>query len=245
MSNDSLVPAGSFAALTPVEGSMAIQDIVQLNLGGKVDPSMLDRVKVPSGGSLSWEVPGLDGEPEPTKEIVGVIVGQQNVRSYWATAYTGGNEPPNCSSVDGVNGVADEIAAEKGCGGPCAECPMSKWESGKGGVGKACAERKLIFILQPDAALPIVVNIPPTSLNPVTQYLLRLTSKRVPFFHVVTGLKLRKVKNDGGIEYGVVAPGFIRVLDEEEKAAATSMYRSLRTVFGMVATEAATESEPL
>lgn len=233
MSKD-IVPAGSFAALAPAEGDMGLQDIVSINMGNEgIDPSMLDKVKVPSGGSLVWEVPGLDGESEPTKDLVGVIVGQRNIRSYFASEYSGGNEPPDCSSEDGVTGEPSSDSAE-GYGGQCATCPKAQWGSAENG-GQACSQRKLLLLLQPDAMLPLVVNVPPSSLKEVNKYLLRLTSKKVPFFNVVTSLKLAKVKSGGGIEYAQIAPGFVRVLDEEEGQSAKSMFQSLNAVFNHLA----------
>ena len=64
-----------------------------------------DRVKIPSGGGLAFEVPGDDpDEPDMKKEIVGVIVDQHAVNAYWAVKYSGQNNPPDCSSMDGKVG---------------------------------------------------------------------------------------------------------------------------------------------
>ena len=237
--SDSIVPAGSFAALTPAEDGMALQDIVNINMGGSgVDPSMLDRVKVPSGGSLAWEVPGVDGEPEPTKEIIGVLVGVKNVRSYYETEYSGGNEAPDCASEDGITGTPREPGC--GYGGQCSVCPKSQWGSGENG-GQACSQRKLLLVLQPDSMLPLVVNVPPSSLREVDKYLLRLTAKKMPFFYCVTSLKLAKEKNKGGIEYAKIAPGFVRLLEDDEKASAFAMFRGLSAVFNQVAADSVEE----
>jgi len=200
---------------------------------------MLDRVKVPSGGGLAWEVPTLEGETEPKKELVGVIVGIQNIRSYYAREYTGGNEPPDCSSRDGIFGEPASDSAE-GYGGRCSACPMSAWKSGKNG-GQACSQRKLLLLLQEDSMLPIVVNVPPTSLRELDQFLLRLTAKKLPFFKAVVALKLVKEKSSGGIDYARIAPSFVRVLDEGEAKSAQALYAGLRSVFGHVAQETASQ----
>lgn len=238
MAKSEIVVAGSFAALAPIEGDLGLQDIVNINMGGGgVDPSMLDRVKVPSGGGLAWEVPTIDGESEPKKELIGVIVGVQNIRSYYASEYTGGNEPPDCASRDGIFGEPASDSAE-GYGGACSKCPMSQWGSGKNG-GQACSQRKLLLLLQEDSMLPLVVNVPPSSLRELDKFLLRLTAKKLPFFKAVVSLKLVKEKSAGGIDYARIAPGFIRVLDETEAKSAQAMYASLRSVFGHVAQETA------
>lgn len=238
MAKSEIVVAGSFAALAQIEGDLGLQDIVNINMGGGgVDPSMLDRVKVPSGGGLAWEVPTLDGGSDPKKELVGVIVGVQNIRSYYSTEYTGGNEPPDCASRDGIYGEPASDAAE-GFGGNCAKCPMSQWGTGKNG-GQACSQRKLLLLLQEDSMLPLVVNVPPSSLRELDKFLLRLTAKKLPFFKAVVSLKLVKEKSAGGIDYARIAPGFVRQLDEVEAKSAQAMYASLRSVFGHVAQEAA------
>jgi hypothetical protein len=209
--SDSIVPAGSFAALAPSEEGVDLQEIVEINMGPTgVDPSMLDRVKVPSGGSTIWEVPGLGDETEAEKELVGVIVGIQNVRSYFASKYTGGNEPPDCSSSDGINGIPSSDSIE-GYGGKCATCPKSQWGSavdddGNPTDGQACSQRKLLMLLRPDSMLPLVVNVPPSSLKELDKLLLRLTAKKVPFFGAVVSLKLIKEKSGGGIEYSKISP---------------------------------------
>lgn len=224
-----IVKAESFAALAPVEGSMDIQSIININMGGaKIDPSMLDKVKVPSGGSLTWEVPTIDGSTEATKELVGVIVGLQDIRTYYATKYDGGNEPPDCSSADGVIGIPKDPEEGLEYGGKCSECPLSA-------RGAGCAQRKLVLLLLQNSILPIVLNAPRTSVWELNKYLMRLAGHRLPVFQVVTSFKLIKEKNAAGIEYAKIAPSFVRVLEEKEAQAAQAMYISLRSVFGHVA----------
>lgn len=239
--SDKLAVVGSFAALAvPADDQFGLQDIVNINMGGSgVDPSMLDKIKVPSGGSLSWEVPGIDGEPEPRKELVGVFVGLQNIRSFYATKYEGGNEPPNCSSRDGVNGDPDDVAQERGATGNCNTCPLARF--GPDNERPLCSGRRLALFLPPDSMLPLVINVPPTSMRELDKYLIRLTSKKLPFFKAVTSLKLVKEKNSGGIEYARIAPSFVRVLEPEEAQSAFAMFKSLSQVFSQVAKNAATE----
>lgn len=240
--SDKLAKAGKFAALAPVEDGMGLSEIVNINMGGGgIDPSMLDKVKVPAGGSLTWEVPSLEGDTEPHKELIGVIVGIQNIRTYYATKFDGGNEPPDCFSRDGLVGEPSSDSVE-GYGGRCSECPKAQWGSGENG-GQACAQRKLVLHLMSDAMLPIVVTVPPSSLKELDRYLLRLTSKRTPFYKVVSSLKLSKEKSKGGIEYARIAPAFIRMLDEDEAEAANNMFHSLHAVFGQVAEDAAADCE--
>jgi len=238
--SSSIVPAGSFAALTKSTEGPSFDEIVRTNMGpGGIDPSMLDRVKVPAGGATTWEVPGLGDEPDSKKELVGVIVGIRNIRSFYEDAYDGGNEPPDCSSDDSVTGtprVDDDgnLTATVPCGGSCYECEQSRWGSGKNG-GQACSQRMLIMLLQPDSILPIVVNAPPTSLKEIVKLLQRLTSRGVLFHSVVVSLKLTKETNAGGVPYSRIAPSFVRDLDNDEAMSAAAMFRGLNKVFTEIA----------
>jgi hypothetical protein len=169
------------------------------NLGGSaISPYDLDRIKVPAGGSTTWSVPTLAGE-EDAKTIAGIIVHHQTARGYWRQSLdeSGGGTPPDCASHDGQYGVGDP-------GGACARCPMNEWGSKGSGRGKACQERHLLFVLREGEFLPILVNVPPSSLGAVTKLLLRLTSKGVPYFGVVVELGLARDKSGDGITYSKI-----------------------------------------
>src|SRR5438105_3518535 len=76
----------------------AMLAVITENLGGdKITERDLDRIKMPSGGGLAWEVPGLGDQPDSEKTIEGVIVYHKTTRAYWPGDYEGGNEPPQCS----------------------------------------------------------------------------------------------------------------------------------------------------
>ncbi len=75
-----------------------------------------DKVKIPSGGGLMFEVTGENGEPEPVKTIEGVILYHHAVNSFYKEKYTGGSNPPDCGSYDGKTGEGDP-------GGDCSKCP--------------------------------------------------------------------------------------------------------------------------
>ena len=92
MANE-LVKAEGFAIATQGD---KIQVVLEANLGGdKINQFDLDKVTVPAGGGISWEVPGLMG-PESTPEIEGVIVGWKPVRSLYLTDFKDNpGVPPN------------------------------------------------------------------------------------------------------------------------------------------------------
>ena len=65
-----------------------------------------DRIKVPAGGSLAWDIPTEDPDaPESATELVGVILYHHPINAYWKDAFTGGNAQPDCASMDAKKGV--------------------------------------------------------------------------------------------------------------------------------------------
>lgn len=191
-----------------------LSDVLTENLGGEtLTVQDLERVKVPTGGGLAWEIPTLDGEPETARTIEGVVIHWKTTRAYWKQALGEDGavqSPPDCRSDDGVVGVGDP-------GGDCSTCPMNQWESAARGNGKACQENRLLFLLTPDSLLPIVVQAPATSIVPVKRYFLRLANRRHRYWHVSTKLSLERVSNDAGIQYARITPSMGTALDDATK----------------------------
>ena len=156
------------------------------------------RVKIPSGGGLAFEVPGDDPEnPDTEKEISGVIVDHHPVNAYWADKYAGGNNPPDCSSMDGKVGM-DQDGNRK----PCNSCQMNEWGTAEDGRGKACKNMHRVYILREGEMLPLLLTLPPTSLKNLSDYIaLRVVSKGMRSYGVVTKVSLKKAQNAGGINY--------------------------------------------
>ena len=156
------------------------------------------RVKIPSGGGLAFEVPGDDPEnPDTEKEIVGVIVDHHPVNAYWADKYAGANNPPDCSSMDGKVGLDAD-----GNRVPCNSCQFNQWGSADDGRGKACKNMHRVYILREGEMLPLLLTLPPTSLKNLSDYIaLRVVSKGMRSYGVVTKVSLKKAQNAGGINY--------------------------------------------
>ncbi|MDR1704132.1 MAG: hypothetical protein LBS19_05560 [Clostridiales bacterium] len=92
-----------------------------------------ERIKIPSAGSTVFEIPGEDpAEPETVREFSAVILYHHPLFAYYKTKYTGGNNPPDCGSFDGVSG-------EGNSGGICNACPYNKFGTGENG-SKACKQ---------------------------------------------------------------------------------------------------------
>lgn len=152
-------------------------------------------VKIPSGGGLYFEVPGDDEEPDAVKVLEGVIVHHHPVNAFWSEAYTGGNEPPDCFSMDGKQGQGDP-------GKQCQYCEYNEWGSGKDGTGKACQNRRRLYLLREGEIFPLLLSLPPTSIGNFGSYLSRaILQKGLRSYGVVSEVKLKKATNKGGIEY--------------------------------------------
>jgi hypothetical protein len=90
------------------------------------------RIKIPSGGALQFELPGDNPEdPEYAKTIEGVIVYNHASNAYWPEGSSDADEDatPLCSSVNGKTGSGEP-------GGDCFTCALNRFGTGANGKGK-------------------------------------------------------------------------------------------------------------
>ena len=117
-----------------------------------------DRVKLPAGGGTAFEIPSAESdESEMAKDITGVIVYNHPAYAYYRDKYTGGNNPPDCGSFDGVTGIGNP-------GGNCQNCPYNKFGSGEG-QSKLCKNKRMLYILREGELFPITLSLPTGSLK--------------------------------------------------------------------------------
>ena len=199
-----------------------ITDLLHENLGGAtLTERDLDRVKVPAGGGLSWEVPTAEGI-STLKEIEGVIVHRGTRRAYWPDAFDGSGETPDCFSDDGEVGIGSP-------GGACESCVMNEWPD-EGG-GKPCKELRMLFVLTPDSLVPLVVAVPPASLANVRAYFLRLLRVQLSPLDVSTRIGLEKATSKSGIGYSRVTLTLGERLDPDAKARLKAYAAELEPAF--------------
>jgi len=101
-------------------------------------------------------------------------------------------------------------------GGKCVDCPMNKWGSAINGNGKACKERRTLFLLTEHSNMPIRLSVPPGSLGAVKKVLVRAAFSGVKPSQALWSFKLEKVTK--AKEYSQIVLNFVRRLDEEEVA---------------------------
>ncbi len=174
---------------------VSLSDILAEEMDG-LTPSF-ERIKIPAGGGVAFEVPGDDPEsPDLVKELKAVILYHHPINCYYKEEYTGGNNPPDCGSMDGHVGIDVETGEIK----QCAECESNKFGTGKNGA-KACKQKRRIYIMKQGEALPTILSLPTGSLSEFSKYVMRLLSKGKKTNSVVTKFTLKKAQNAGGINY--------------------------------------------
>ena len=194
-----------------------------------------DRVTIPAAGGTVFEVPGeMPGETDTVKEFTGVILYHHPLFTYYRERFSGGSNPPDCGSYDGVTGVGDP-------GGVCARCPLNQFGSGENG-GKACKNKRRIFILRPGELFPLVLTLPTGSMKEFGVYVKRLLGRGRKTNAVVTRFSLRKATNAVGIAYSQAQFAVDRALTEEEMPLILAMAEQVKMFAARVGYEDAEAS---
>ena len=178
-----------------------------------------DRVKIPSGGGLAFELPGdTEEDTESATELIGVILDHNPVNAYWAEKFSGGNEQPDCSSYDGKQGVVRATGEIRSC----ETCPYNRF--GSDGAGKACKNVHRVYILRENNPVPLVLSLPPTSLKYMRDYIgKRVLLKGFRCWQVLTKITLKKEKSRDGITYSRAVFAFLDKLSPEQAQMAEAM----------------------
>jgi hypothetical protein len=203
------------------------------NLGGaEINAFDFERVKVPAGGGLAWNITDQDtGDETALPGFEAVIVAWKDQKAFWKRSLSedGAKKgPPDCYSPDMKKGIGDP-------GVVCATCRFNKFGTAKGGTGrgKACKDTRQIFFMRPASLLPELLVVPPTSLQAVKSFMLKLASRGIPFWQCVVKFKLVKDKNAESVEYSKVDLSLVAVLDDLPKAAAQKYSHVVRQMLGV------------
>lgn len=203
-------------------------NLAEFNMAGAMAEELdgldggFERIKIPSAGSTVFEVPGEDpNEPDSVKEFSAVILYHHPLHAYYKNKYTGGNQPPDCGSFDGITG-------EGSPGGCCSKCPYNQFGSGENG-SKACKNRRRIYVLREGEIFPLLLSLPTGSLKEFSRYIKRLLSKGKKSNSVVTKFSLKKAVNSGGIAYSQAQFTVDRQLSNEEFALINKLSEQVKT----------------
>lgn len=178
-----------------IENYADIKEVMEENLAGeRLSMSSLDRIKVPGAGATAWEVETLNGV-EHKPELRGVVVYERKTRTYWEKSFdeTGGGEDPDCSSEDGMHGIGAP-------GGDCDLCPLGQFDPITNERPK-CRDGRQLYLLSQGSILPVVLNVPPSSLKNYTTFKARLASAGVPLSSAEIIISLEKAL--GGVKKSI------------------------------------------
>ena len=199
--NEVAVTAKEFNLVT-ISGDLAAAVEEEMDGLGAIP---FDRVKIPSGGGLAFELPGEEeDETESATELIGVILDHNPVNAYWANKFAGGNEQPDCSSFDGKQGV-DRLTGEIKS---CETCP------------------------QEGNPVPLILSLPPTSLKYMRNYIAkRVLLKGFRCWQVLTKITLKKEKSKDNITYSRAAFAFVDKLTPEQEKQAEAMRELVKNIY--------------
>jgi len=216
-----------FAVLANQNNSMMTEELDGLDL-------QFERIKIPSGGGIVFEVPGEDGEPDTVKDFSAVIVYHHPLNCYYTTKYSGGSNPPDCGSFDGVIGT-DSFGAKHNC----KTCKYNQYGSGTEGTSaKACKNRRRIYLLREGEMFPMLLSLPTGSLKLFTKYLQSQLSKGRPSNAIVTKFSLKKATNSGGIAYSQCNFALDRILTPDEQKGIAAVTEQVKSYAGNVGFDA-------
>lgn len=195
-----------------------------------INPALLiERVKVPAGGGIAWEITDADGNADTAKEITGVIVDSHPANAMWFTEdMTGDNKNPDCASNDGKIGSVY---------GDCATCQYNEFGTGKNG-GKLCKNTVQVFILRDGAIFPVMISVPASSIKAWNTYKAsRLLAKGKKPGDVITRVTLKKSENKDGITFSEIVFNMAGNLDKATAAALRDYAQQIRPLTRVVAPE--------
>ena len=163
------------------------------------------RAKIPSGGGRAFYiVTGDDDFDTSVTSFQGVIASFYNCNAFFPNPEPG-KEPPACSSEDGISGfdiLTNEVK-------DCASCPNNQWGSKNGAKGskraKACKNMRRLYVLVEGSVVPIILTLPPTSINGWEVYKSAVLGvQKYSPKDVVTEFTLGTAANEVGTKYSVV-----------------------------------------
>jgi hypothetical protein len=213
------------ALLVTEEEAAAVREAFAVNIAsGSITEFDLPRIR-PVNGEALWKIPTLEGH-QTAQSIEGVVVFARDTRAYYPGKDIT-NQPPDCSSMDGITGIAK---AGVNLGGECRKCPMAQWESAPDSGAQACKQSKQLFILRGSSMFLEVVSLPPTSLKAVRQFFLKLVTQGVQYHQCILRIDLKESTNTQHQKYGTAVLNFVRKLSAEEVARAVEFRKLAESI---------------
>nr|WP_182428247.1 hypothetical protein [Clostridium sp. OF09-10] len=144
-------------------------------------------------------------DPEVMKEVTGVIIFTHRMNAYWAQKYGEAgddgniNKNPDCSSMDGKQGMCRETGEIR----TCDNCPYNQF--GSDGKGKACKNMRRLYIMMSGRPDIYLLTVPPTSIKDVNKALKKIMGQQhIPYSRMIVTFKLNVAENADKIKYSKV-----------------------------------------
>lgn len=235
--NNAMTAQDEFLLPSLVEGDFTSEELTEDMDGLQMN---FPRVKIPSGGTLQFELPSDDPDnPDYVKYLEGIILYNHSSCSYWpAGSEYDENTAPLCSSADGKTGIGDP-------GGICETCTFNRYGSAIEGNGKACKNMRVLYLLRSGEYMPLQLNLPPTSIRPFKDFLnLSFTLRRRATYGSLVQIGLKKASN-GANDYSVATFRRIRDFEGEELAQIRTYANSFKEqIRAMISQRTASAQEP-
>jgi hypothetical protein len=226
----SIATVGSFAALSP---NSEIAEVLEANLGGgSLRRGDLTWVKIPTGGSTRWSW-STAGNEFSEKSITGLaVVVTKTEFNLWPFVATKAGTLPYLRSLDGVVGHRigndagdldlDVIEAARTPDGTYRwrDIPYCQWQDRKPPRAKPS---RVIGVLREGDPSPLFVQLSPTSLKPVDDFLRALSAQFIPHYRAVVELTLEKRKGQSA-DYAVIACKHCGTVDQETGERAKALF---------------------
>ena len=90
----------------------------------------------------------------------------------------------------------------------------------------------MLFLLRPGSALPVVVQAPSTSIQPLKRYFYKLAENKIRYWFAVTRLSLEKAQSGGGIAYSRIVPTVASLVPEEQKEKLQAYVDAIKPLVG-------------
>lgn len=202
----------------------AIEDMtaaIHENLaGGTLSLRHLTKINMPAAGSTVWQVPTAEGEKNEAS-ITGIIILQQPRRVYYEKSMAeadGENNRPDCFSNDAKLGVGVRWKNDPEGAGPheCAGCPLSQF--GPNNERPRCQLRRNLYVLREADMMPIIIDLPPTSIKNIENYMASLMTSGTRYSHAVTEISLQKAMSKGGPRSNPYSEAIFKKVGEVERA---------------------------
>jgi len=192
---NAMTEVNHFTLPAMVEGEFSSEELAEDMDGLQLS---FQRVKIPAGGALQFEIPGDDPEnPDYARYLEGVILYNHASSAYWpeGSEYDE-NTAPLCSSVEGKLGIGEP-------GGACATCSLNRFGTAPDGKGKACKNMRVLYLLRDGEFMPLQVTLSPTSIKPFRDFInAAFVSRRRGTCGSVIQIGLKRA-NNGSNDYSI------------------------------------------